>query len=147
MPNKTNVSEIMTTNVFVVSIEDTVHDAERIMKEEKVRHIPVLDGTKIVGMICEDKIREYTLRKIYESDQNFGNEGFNKIIDYERIMKEITHVIYPEDSISKAVKIFAKHKIDCIPVVDWEMNLVGLVTHTDILLYFHKFLEEIESVP
>jgi acetoin utilization protein AcuB len=147
MPNKVKVSEIMTTNVFTVSIENTVYDAEQIMKDEKVRHIPVLEGRKVVGMICDDKIREYSLRKIYESDQNFGEVGFNRIIDYEKIMKEITHVIYPEDSVAKAVKMFAKYKIDCLPVVDWEMNLVGLITNTDLLLFFHQFLEDMESVP
>ncbi|MBX3042401.1 MAG: CBS domain-containing protein [Candidatus Kapabacteria bacterium] len=147
MPNKAKVSEIMTTNVFTVSIDDTVRDAELIMKNEKVRHIPVLEGTKIVGMICDDRIREYSLRKIYDSDQNFGEEAFNKITDFEKIMNEVTHVIYPEDSVAKAVKIFAKHKVNCLPVVDWEMNLVGLITNTDLLLYFHQFLEELESVP
>ncbi|GAB1372685.1 CBS domain-containing protein [Candidatus Kapaibacterium sp.] len=147
MPNRAQISEIMTTNVFTVSIEDTLKDVEIIMNSEKVRHIPVLEGTKIVGMICDDRLREYSLRQIYDSEQNFGEEGFNKIIDFEKVMKEVTHVIYPEDSVAKAVKMFAKYKIDCLPVVDWDMNLVGLVTHTDILLYFNKFLEEIESVP
>ncbi|MDT3741141.1 MAG: CBS domain-containing protein [Candidatus Kapabacteria bacterium] len=145
MPYKAKVSEIMTSNVFHVSIDDTVHDAELIMKDENVKHIPVLEGRKIVGMICDDKIREYTLRNIYESDQNFGEIGFNKITDFEKIMKEVNHVVYPEDSIAKAVKLFAKYKLDCLPVVDWEMNLVGLVTHTDILLYFHRFLENMEN--
>lgn len=147
MPNRAQISEIMTTNVFTVSIEDTLKDVEIIMNSEKVRHIPVLERTKIVGMICDDRLREYSLRQIYDSEQNFGEEGFNKIIDFEKVMKEVTHVIYPEDSVAKAVKMFAKYKIDCLPVVDWDMNLVGLVTHTDILLYFNKFLEEIESVP
>lgn len=145
MPSNSKVSEIMTTNVFTVSIDDTVFDAEQIMKNEKVRHIPVLEGRKIVGMICDDKIREYSLRQIYDSDQNFGDIGFNKITDYEKIMNDVPYVIYPEDSISKAVKMFAKHKIDCLPVVDWEMNLVGLITNTDLLLYFHHFIEEIEK--
>ncbi|MFA5511511.1 MAG: CBS domain-containing protein [Candidatus Kapaibacterium sp.] len=147
MPNKAKVSEIMMTNVFTVSIDNTVFDAEQIMKNEKVRHIPVLEGRKVVGILCDDKIREYKLRQIYESDQNFGDMGFNKITDFEKIMKEITHVLYPEDGVSKAVKLFAKHKVDCLPVVDWDMNLVGLVTTTDLLLFFHRFLEEMESVP
>lgn len=145
MPNNSKVSEIMTTNVFTVGIDDTVFDAEQIMKNEKVRHIPVLEGRKIVGMICDDRIREYSLRQIYDREQNFGDIGFNKITDFEKIMHEVSYVIYPEDSISKAVKMFVKHKIDCLPVVDWEMNLVGIITNTDLLLFFHNFLEGIEK--
>lgn len=147
MPNRAKVSEIMTTNVFTVDIEDTVYDAEQLMKTENVRHIPVLEGRKVVGILGADKIREYQLRNIYEGDQNFGDEAHNKIIDFEKIMNDVTHVVYPEDSVSKAVKMFAKYKLDCLPVVDWEMNLVGIITNTDLLLHFHNFLEEIESVP
>lgn len=145
MPSRVKVSEIMTSNVFTVTIEDTVYTAEQLMKEENIKHVPVVEGQKIVGMICLDKIREYTLRNIYERDQNYGEIGFNKIIDYEKIMNPIEHVVYPEDSISKAVKLFAKYKLDCLPVVDWDMNLIGIVTHTDILLFFHNYLENIEN--
>jgi CBS domain-containing protein len=147
MPNKSRISEIMTTNVFTVNIEDTVRDVENIMKTEKVGHVPVLEGTKVVGMICEDRIKEYSLRQIYDGEQNYGELGFNQITDFEKIMMNVTHVIYPEDSVAKAVKMFAKYKLECLPVVDWEMNLVGIITTTDLLLFFNKFLEEIESVP
>jgi len=142
MPFKTRVAEIMTTNLFYVDIEDTVHRANEIMKTEKIRHLPVLDGKRIVGMLCERKVNEYILRQIYDPEQTYGEMGFNRIIDYERIMDKIEHFVYPEDSVAKAVKIAAKYKVDAIPVVDWSMNIVGIITHTDLLLTFNKFLEE-----
>ncbi|MCO5249860.1 MAG: CBS domain-containing protein [Candidatus Kapabacteria bacterium] len=145
MPLLRRVSEIMTTNVFNVSIEDTIHDADEIMKREKIRHIPVLEGRKIVGVITDLKIREYSLRNIYDANQNFGENGFNKIIDYAKIMNPITHVIYPEDSVAKAVALMAKYKLDCLPVVDWEMNLLGILTHTDILLFTHSLLMDMQK--
>ncbi len=144
MPNITKVSEIMSKHVFYVDVEDTVRKADDIMNDEKVNQLPVVEGTKIVGMITDRKIMEYTLRDIYDAGQTYGEAGFNKIIDYEKIMHPITHVVYPEDSIAKAIKLMAKHKLDCIPVVDWEMNLMGLLTHTDVLLYMHKYLSEEE---
>lgn len=146
MPFTSKVSEIMSSNVFTVDIEDTVRRADAIMKEEHVKHIPVLEGTKLVGMISDKKILEYSLRQMYESDQNFGDDGFNKIVDYERIMDPITHVVYPEDSIAKAVKLLAKYKLECIAVVDWKMNLVGIVTHYDILLFVHNYLVDTDVV-
>jgi CBS domain-containing protein len=145
MPLLRRVSEIMTTNVFTASIEDTIHDADEIMKRENIRHIPVLEGRKIVGVITDLKIREYSLRNIYDARQNFGENGFNKIIDYAKIMNPITHVIYPEDSVAKAVALMAKYKLDCLPVVDWEMNLLGILTHTDILLFTHSLLMDMQK--
>lgn len=145
MPFKQKISELMSTNLFTVNIDDTVHSAYELMKKEKIRHLPVLDNSKIVGMLCERKVNEYILRKIYEPDQNFGEEGFNRIIDFENVMDKINHFVYPEDSIAKAVKLAAKYKTDALPVVDWEMNLLGLVTHTDLLLSYHNLLEEMEN--
>ena len=142
MPNVTKVVEIMTKSPFYVDVEDTVRKADDMMKDEKVNQLPVLEGTKIVGMLTDRKLMEYTLRDIYDWGQTYGEAGFNKIIDYEQIMVPITNVLYPEDSIAKAVKLMAKYKMDCVPVVDWEMNLLGILTFTDVLLYMHKFLIE-----
>lgn len=145
MPFKQKISELMSTNLFTVDVEDTLHQAYELMKKERVRHLPVLEGTKIVGMLCERKVNEYILRKIYEPDQNFGDLGYNRIIDFENIMDKIEHFVYPEDSVAKSVKLATKYKVDALPVVDWEMNLVGLVTQTDLLLSYHKLLEEMQN--
>lgn len=141
MPTVTKVAEIMTKNVFSVDIDDTVLKADEIMKSEHIRHVPVMEGKRIVGLINDRKIMEYTLRGIYEHDQNFGDGGFNKIIDFEKIMTPVTHVTYPEDSIAKAVKLMVKYHLDCIPVVNWDMHLEGILTTTDLLLFFHQKME------
>ena len=142
MPYKAKISDIMSTNLFTVGLEDTVHHADEMMKNEKIRHIPVLENRKIIGMLSERKIMEYSLRQIYDPEQTYGDDGFNRIIDYEKIMEPVNHVIYPEDSVAKAVKLMSKHKLDALPVVDWELNIVGIVTQTDIMLYIHKMIEE-----
>ncbi|MFW5701762.1 MAG: CBS domain-containing protein, partial [Bacteroidota bacterium] len=43
----------MARNIFAVQIDDTVHEADEIMKRERVRHVPVLEGKKYVGLITE----------------------------------------------------------------------------------------------
>ena len=145
MPLLTKVNEIMTKSVFTVDIEDTVLKADEIMKEEKIKHVPVLEGTKIVGIINDRKIMEYSLRQLYDAGQNYGDMGYNKITDFEKLMMPIAHVVYPEDSVAKAVKLMAKHRLDCLPVVDWDMNLEGILTHTDILFFMYNQLTENEK--
>jgi acetoin utilization protein AcuB len=142
MPHETTVREIMTLNVFSVDVTDTVKKADEIMRAEKIKHIPVLEGGKIIGVITDRKLREYTLRQIYEFDNGYEEIGYNKIIDYESIMEPVSHVAYPEDSVRKAVKLFAKYRLDCLPVVDWEMKLVGILTHTDVMLFINRKLDE-----
>lgn len=138
----TAVSEIMTKNPYSVSIDDTVHKADEIMKDENLRHLPVTEGKKFVGLITERKLREYTLRNLYEFDNPEGEKGYNKILDYEKVMKRGCHVIYPEDSVQKVIKLMAKHRFDCIPVVDWDNNLVGMVSFLDLLLFMNAKIED-----
>ena len=136
MLKATKVEEIMTKNVFYVSIDDTIRRADEIIKNEKVRHVPVLDVKKLVGMITDRTIMEYSLKKLYDYEDEFGEEGYDKITDFRNIMVKNLYVIYPEDSVKKAIEVMAKRKINFLPVVDWKNNLVGILTSTDIFLFF-----------
>ena len=140
MLSKTKIQDIMVKGVFSVELEDTVHKADTIMKEENIRHLPVIDKGKLIGLITERSIVEYSLKKLYDYDDEFGEEGHNKIIDFQQIMAKEVHVIYPEDSLKKAVELMTKKKIDCLPVVDWDKNLLGIITSIDILLFVNKVL-------
>jgi len=145
MFGKTKISDLMNKGFFSISVDETIKRADEIIKDEKIRHLPVVEGTKYVGLITERSIIEYSLRQLYDAEDNMGEFAFNNILDFENILTKQTHVVYPEDSVSKAIKMMAKYKLECLPVVDWQMNLVGFLTTTDIMLYVHKFIEEQES--
>ncbi len=140
MPAITKIEEIMTKGVFAISLSDTINEADRIMKEEKVRHVPVVDNGKFIGLITERTLMEFTLRQIYDFDENIEESGRNKIGDFQQVMAKDIHLVYPEDSVKKAVEIMVKKKTDCLPVVDWDNNLTGIITIYDILLYLNKKL-------
>jgi CBS domain-containing protein len=142
MESFTKVSDIMTKDPYSVNIDDTVHKADEIMKTENIRHLPVTEGKKFVGLITERKLAEYNLKKLYEFDNPDGENGYNKIIDFEKIMKRGCHVVYPEDSVQKVIQLMAKFRFDSIPVVDWDNNLVGMVSFLDILLYLNEKIEK-----
>lgn len=142
MPEKTTIEKIMTRGVFTVTLDNTVFEADRLMKDEKIRHLPVVDEKKFIGLITERTIMEYTLRQLYEFDESYGETGQNRIGDYREIMTRDVRIIYPEDSVMKACELMAKYKIDCLPVVDWQHNLMGILTSIDLLLFFYKGLKE-----
>jgi len=138
MPNRTKIEEIMTKGVFTVQRTDTVKKADEIMKDQNIRHVPVLDEDKFFGLITERTLMEYTLRRIYDYDDNIDEVGLNKISDFSNILEKNVYLVYPEDSVQKAVEVMLKKKTDCLPVIDWKKNLVGIITSLDILLFFLK---------
>jgi acetoin utilization protein AcuB len=142
MPIVTKVEDLMAKEVITVNLEDTIKKADDLMHQENIKQIPVIDEGKLIGVITERNIMEYTLKKLYDADDDFGDDGYNNIIDFEKIMSKNVNLIYPEDSIKKAVEIMVKKKVDFLPVVDWENNLVGMITSHDVLMFFHKkFIE------
>lgn len=60
---ETNVSEIMTTDVFTAAADDTVDDCMRLMTSHRVRHLPVLDSGRIVGMISIGDLVNWIIRE------------------------------------------------------------------------------------
>lgn len=139
------IADLMNKGVFYVSVNDTIKKADEIMRDEKIKHLPVVEGSKYVGLITERNIMEYTLRHLYDAEDNMGDAAYNQILDFERIITRQQQVIYPEDSVAKAIKLMAKYRLDCLPVVDWQMNLLGIITTTDIMLFVHKLMEEYEA--
>ncbi len=143
MPARTKIQEIMTKGVFSVQIDDTLRKADEIIKTENVRHVPVLEGEKYIGMITERSIMEYTLRQLYDyHDHSFGEDGYSRISDFQDIITKPKYLVYPEDSIQKAVELMGKRKLDCLPVVDWQGNLVGILTSVDLMIFFYRWLSE-----
>jgi len=142
MLKHTKVSEIMSKNLFTIEITDTLRHADEIMKRENVRYVPVLEGSKYIGIITSHRILEYTLRHLYDFNKDESEFVETQILDFENIIEKNLHLLYPEDSINKVLELFAKYRYDILPVVDWDKNLVGVVSTTDILLFINKYIQE-----
>lgn len=142
MPTKAKIINIMTEEVLAVDYNGKIRQAERLMKEHQIRHVPVVSEKKYVGMITERKIIEYKLKQLYDYEvQDIESEDL-LVSDYKNIMRKDIPLIYPEDGLAKATELMLKNKVDVLPVIDWDKNLVGIVTSIDLLLYFHKKLKE-----
>lgn len=139
----TSVNSIMTRNVFTVTLDDTLHRVDEIMRTENFTHVPVVEEGKLVGIITAQKLKELTLLNVYDfHDNTYGREGYNRISDFQHIIDRNYHQVYPEDSIGKAVKTMVKYKVDCLPVVDWDGVITGILTSYDMLLFLNKKIED-----
>jgi predicted transcriptional regulator len=142
MPDKTEIRSIMREFTFSVDYNDTLRKAENLMKRENIRNVPVVHDRKYVGMITERKILEYSLKRLYDYDKHDIESDELLISDFRNILLLDLPLVFPEDSINKAVEKMVKKKVDVLPVVDWHKNLVGIITSNDLLLFFHKMLKE-----
>lgn len=129
------VNNLMTKGVFSVEYDDTVKKVDNLMKEENINQVPVVENGKLVGVITDKTLQEYEIREIYESDSTDVELAYNKISEFRNLFSKNVHVVYPEDSIIKVIEVMTKKHVDFLPVVDWDNNLLGIITTHDVLLY------------
>ena len=100
-----------------ISRDDTVDDALRMMKENKIGGIPVVDGSrKLIGIVTNRDLR-------------FQKDGDRRIGE---VMTSQGLVTTMDPDLQKAADMLLKHKIEKLPVVDKEGKLIGLITYRDI---------------
>ena len=125
------VRDIMQTKIVTIGVTERLSTVEDIMTLGRVRHIPVVHGGRLVGVLSERDLLRASLSEL----GSFGSEArraFLHAIEIERVMSTPAITIDPEATVTLAARLMADHKIGCLPVVEGE-ELAGLVTETDVL--------------
>jgi len=130
------VKDIMTRNLITIDPETSFTNALKIMRENKIRRLPVLEGKKLVGIVTEKDILYASPSKATTLDVWELHYLLNKL-KVKEIMTKNVITVQEDTPIEEAAKIMVDNKIGALPVLK-EDELVGIVTETDI---FKIFLE------
>ncbi|TYB72550.1 CBS domain-containing protein [Bizionia gelidisalsuginis] len=134
MKKRSPVSSIMTKNVITLNTNDSLEVAEKIFKEHNIRHIPVVKGSQIVGMLSyTDLLRISFVEAAYEDEQEIDSTVYN-MFSIEQVMAKNLVNVNANTTIKEVAEILSKKEFHAIPVVDND-NLVGIVTTTDLINY------------
>ncbi|HIP92114.1 MAG TPA: CBS domain-containing protein [Thermotoga sp.] len=130
------VKDIMTRNLITIDPETSFTNALKIMRENKIRRLPVLEGKKLVGIVTEKDILYASPSKATTLDVWELHYLLNKL-KVKEIMTKNVITVQEDTPIEEAARIMVDNKIGALPVLK-EDELVGIVTETDI---FKIFLE------
>ena len=119
------VRDVMTRRLVVIGPETPCDKARLIMDEYRVRHLPVMAGGRLIGMVSDRDVRS----AIRNSPGNVAS----------RIMTPNPVTVTPETRIEHAARTMLDGRFGALPVVDG--HLVGIVTYTDLLRAFVQVLE------
>ncbi|MDN7246032.1 acetoin utilization AcuB family protein [Planococcus shenhongbingii] len=126
------IEEIMKTEVYSLDPNQTVQDVVDLFNEKRIRHAPVLENEKVIGVVTERDLKDALPSRFSVSP---------KINAYEKKVSEIMAknpiTAHPLDFVEETALIFYEHKIGCLPVVSQD-KLVGFLTETDLL---YKYIE------
>ncbi len=135
------VKEIMGKSPITVKRRDTVKKAHRLMEDKCIRHLPVLDSDRVIGIVTESDIREAMAPKAGAKNSNsygFGNITVGSIMTTNPI------TVSPDTHVEDAAKLIYRNKIGGLPVINMG-KLVGIITIMDILGVFIEMMGLLES--
>ncbi|MCK5443682.1 MAG: CBS domain-containing protein [Maribacter sp.] len=137
MKKGTLISAIMTKNVITLNTTDNLEKAESLFKKHHIRHIPVVSGTKILGMLSyTDLLRISFADAVYEDEESVDTMVYN-MFSIEQVMAKSLISVPTSTTIKEVAEILSKKEFHAIPVVD-NGKLMGIVTTTDLINFLLK---------
>ena len=142
-----HVADLMTKKVFTVEPTDLVDRVFFLMHYEKIRHLPVVEKGKLVGIVSDRDLYK-ALGPKTNSNVITSNKDNTQLYVVEQKIAHIMHrnvfTVNPETLASQAAAMMAEHRIGALPVMEKD-KLVGILSATDILRVFAKLEQSREK--
>jgi len=128
------VREVMQAKIVTISVDDSLATVEDIMRLGGVRHLLVVRGGKLVGVVSQTDLLRLSLSTL-NSEGDDHRRAFLQALEVSQAMSSPPVTIEAHATMEKVAMLMAQHKIGCLPVLDGE-DLVGMVTTTDVLSHY-----------
>jgi CBS domain-containing protein len=134
------IRDVMTSDPRTIEPSTTVQDAARMMRDEDVGPMPIVENGSITGILTD---RDIVLRVVAEgkdpSSTTAGDVASRDLV-----------TIDPDQTLDEALRLMAKHQVRRLPVCEEDGRLVGIVAQADVALEAHdqatgELVEEISK--
>nr|WP_297783449.1 CBS domain-containing protein [uncultured Allomuricauda sp.] len=137
MKNGVPVSKIMTKNLVTLSTKDDLVTAERLFKKHHIRHIPVVEGNNIKGMLSHTDLMRISFADAIDEHEEVVDTIVYNMFTIPQVMVHDVVSVTSDTTIKDVAEILSKREFHALPVVD-DGKLKGIVTTTDLIRYFLK---------
>jgi CBS domain-containing protein len=135
------VDEIMSIELRTLSEENTLADAQKIMSDAHIHHIPITNGNNsLKGLVSHRDVLAATESQL--SDATLAQNASD--VPVSEFMTRDVATVDPRANLRQAAVYLQKHKYGCLPVVEGGA-LVGIVTDSDFVTVAINLLEQIEE--
>jgi CBS domain-containing protein len=134
-----NAGDLMTREVLTIEPDTPIESLENAMEKFRFRHLPVVDGDRLVGLITHSD-----LLHLSSSLLSKHAEVENRIIHSlpaERVMRRNVVTVSPSDPLDEVARTLWRTRCGCVPVTEDDGKLVGIITEGDFVRLSHHFLE------
>jgi len=134
MKERILVSTIMTPDVVTLNITDSLTTAEELFRKNNIRHIPVVSGHRIVGMLSHSDILRIGIPEVSENNESVVSTVYD-MYTLDQVMTKNVKTLLHTDFIKTAALVFTESEFRALPIVDENENLVGILSTTDLIKF------------
>jgi CBS domain-containing membrane protein len=143
MGTEKTVADIMSTRVIFLREEDNLAKISEGMDRYNFRHLPVLSDDKLVGLVSHRDLLSIAVSSLYAKTPQ-GQVRQEQLFEQTFVAEVMTPnptAVGPETTVVDAARILIDQRFGCLPVVEGDNNLVGIVTEQDFLKLLVSELE------
>ncbi len=128
------VEKRMKRDPVTLTPDDSFRHAMTLIRQKGIRHLPVVEGSQLVGIVTDRDIRQASPSPATSLEIHELHYLLEKVKIREMMTKKV-YTVAPDTPIEEAARLMLQHKIGGLPVLQ-AGNLVGIITETDILSAF-----------
>ncbi len=141
--NKVTLQEIMTTKVIGLHEDEPFSCVEDRFRQFTIRHLPIIDkNNKLTGLVTQRDLYRIQAPRILDDGSWYYDQNSLNTHILKNVMTKNPCTLHPEDAVAKAIMLMVDNKYGCIPIVDKNFYLAGIVTQYDILKVAAQILRE-----
>jgi len=126
------VSEVMRRDFVSLNRNDRLDFADEVMRFGRIRHLPVLDHGRVVGIVSNRDLLAASLTRVLSFSRS-QRDTFLHSVEVAEVMTKDVCCTAPDTPLAEAARLLLARKIGCLVVVGEGDRAVGLVTETDLL--------------
>lgn len=125
--------ELMSESPFVVQVTDSIRSVMARLTESDVRHLPVVEGGRLVGMVSDRDLRRL-LDPMFELAAGGGARSGELERPISLLMSSDVISVQPESEVDEVIDLLIEHKIGAVPVTEVDSSkLLGIISYVDVL--------------
>jgi acetoin utilization protein AcuB len=136
-------SDLMTRELLTIGPDDTLESLEEHMAAFRFRHLPVVEGNRLVGLIAHSDLLHASSSVLSKSAPE--ENAFLHRLPAARIMHRAPITVRPTEPLIHVAALIWQSRIGCVPVTEEDGTLVGIITEGDFVRLAHHFLSRGEQ--
>lgn len=137
-----SASDLMTSNPVTVTPATSVAEVWDLMRERGIRHVPIVDGAAVVGMVSDRDLAHFDLGRVLTVE---GAEAVRRELGMPivKVMSTDVVTVEPDAELADVIDLLLEYRIGAVPVVRPESGeLVGIVSYIDVLHAVRDAIDE-----